>query len=347
LLVRSRRDATMQRLTYILFHLDEALRYIDDGRIERLRLALLLLDNAAELQLDGRVRDHMAIEEINERTREQTVLITELMPESRAELPGLLTEIVAWEPLTKAQKRALDRFFDEKLRFLSERYTTLDPSLAKIISYLHRYRNEAYHEARVRVETVRTAALIYFEANCALLLTVFSVHSYASNEDYSWLEERFGIRSTGLFIGGGLQHVVDRLRKPVLPNLETVVDTLKSHLDDRIEGLLADLDFIVDGSRPENRDEAARIAQLFAGLERGDIRGSTSPDDYVGRWTLGEVEDTKQAIGSLSDAVDRLDAFSRFAEIEQRIEAFEQDIRPLVVIVDQMVDEEIDRRRGK
>ena len=187
----------MQRLTYILFQLDEALHYIDDGRMERLRLALLLLDNAAELQVDRRVRDHLAIEMINERTREQTILLTELAPDSQAELPALLTELVAWEPLTKAQKRALDRFFDEKLRFLSERYTTLDPALAKVLSYLHRYRNEAYHQARVRVETVRTAALIYFEANCSLLLTVFTVHSYASNEDYSWLEERFGVRSTG------------------------------------------------------------------------------------------------------------------------------------------------------
>jgi hypothetical protein len=337
----------MQRLTYILFQLDESLRYIDDGRIERLRLALLLLDNAAELQLDRRVRDHLAIEEINERTRQQTILLTELVPESRAELPALLGELVAWKPLTKAQKRSLDRFFDEKLRFLFERYTTLDPALAKVLSYLHRYRNEAYHEGRVRVETVRTAALIYFEANCSLLLSVFTVQSYASNEDYSWLEERFGIRSTGLFVGGSLQAVVDRLRKPVLPTLETVVDTLRSHLNSRITDLLADLDFIVDGSRPTTRAEAARVAQLYAALERGDVVWSTDPETYVGRWTLESVEATTWSIGSLADAVDRLDAFARFADIEQAIEAFEHDVRPLVILVDRMVDEEIDRRRGK
>ena len=45
----------MQRLTSILFQMDEALRHIGDGRIERLRLAMLLLDNAAELQIDRRV----------------------------------------------------------------------------------------------------------------------------------------------------------------------------------------------------------------------------------------------------------------------------------------------------
>lgn len=337
----------MQRLTYIVFQLDEALRYIDDGRIERLRLALLLLDNAAELQLDRRVRDHLAIEEVNERTREQTILLTGLVPESRAELPAILAEIVAWEPLTKAQKRAVDRYFDEKLRFLSERYKDLDPALARVISYLHRYRNEAYHEARVRAETVRTAALIYFEANCSLLLTIFAVQSYASNEDYSWLEERFGIRSSGLLVGGGLQGVVDRLREPVLPTLSTVVDALTSHLHSRIADLLADLDFIVDGSRPTTRGEAARVAQLYAALERGDVVGSTDPDTYAGRWTLGSLEDTAKSIRSLGDAVDRLGAFARFADIEQEIEAFEQDVRPLGSFVDRMVDEEVDRLRGK
>lgn len=337
----------MQRLTYILFQLDEALRYIDDGRIERLRLALLLLDNAAELQLDRRVRDDLAIEEIKERTREQTLLISELIPESKAELPEILTELVAWQPLTKAQKRALDRFFDEKLRFLSERYTTLDPALAKILAYLHRYRNEAYHEGHVRIETIRTAALIHFEANCALLLTVFTVHSYASNEDYSWLEERFGIKSTGIFMGGGLQAVVDGLRKPVLPTLGSVVDTLMAHLNSRIEGLLSDLDFIVDGSRPASREEAARVAQLYAALERKEDVASADPETYVGRWTLESVRATEQSVGTLAQAVDRIDAFSRFADIEQEIEAYEKDISPLVVFVDRMVDEEIDRRRGK
>ena len=156
-----------------------------------------------------------------------------------------------------------------------------------------------------------------------------------------------GIRRTGLFGGGALQGVVDRLRDPVLPNLETVVDTLRSHLNSRITDLLADLDYIVDGSRPTTRAEAARVAPLYAALERGDVVGSTDPDTYVGRWTLESVEDTTRAIGSLADAVDRLDAFSRFADIEQALEAFEQDIRPLVILVDRMVDEEIDRRREK
>ncbi len=337
----------MQRLTYILFQLDEALRHIDDGRIERLRLALLLLDNAVELQVDRRVRDELAIEDLRERTRQQTLLLTELMPESQPELPADLTALVAWKPLTKAQKRAVDRFFDEKLRFLSERHAILDPALAKVLSYLHGYRNEAYHEGRVRPETLRTAALILFEANCSLLLTVFRIRAYASNEDYSWLEERFDLHSPFLLAGGGLQAIVNRLREPFVPTLDSVVGALSAHLTNRIDELLGDLDFIVSGSRVETREDAARIAQLYAALERGEVVGEVDPETYVGRWTLRAIDDELKTVGTLSMARDRLDAFSRFADIEQRIEAFEQEVHPLVVFVDRIVDEEIDLLRGK
>ena len=159
--------------------------------------------------------------------------------------------MVAWEPLTKAQKRAVDRFFDEKLRFLSERHTILDSAPAKVLSYLHGYRNEAHHEGRVRSETLRTAALILFEANCSLLLTVFRIRSYASNEFYSWLQERFDLRRPFLLAGDGLQAIVNRLREPFVPTLDSVVAALSAHLTNRIDELLADLDFIVDGREPK------------------------------------------------------------------------------------------------
>ena len=40
----------MQHLTFVAYGIDEALRYLRRGRAEDLRLALVLLDNAAELQ---------------------------------------------------------------------------------------------------------------------------------------------------------------------------------------------------------------------------------------------------------------------------------------------------------
>lgn len=60
----------MQRLLFVLFQLDEARRYIEDGRLPHLRLALLLLDNTAEIQMDRRIQDNWQRDVLRERLRE-------------------------------------------------------------------------------------------------------------------------------------------------------------------------------------------------------------------------------------------------------------------------------------
>jgi len=135
----------------------------------------------AEVQLDARARQELGHEELREAIRSSALRIPE------AERPDHLRKLTAWKPLSKAQKRELERYFD------AERHDILDTRLARVLSYLHRYRNEAYHHARVRPETLRTAAAILFEADCDLLLEVYQVSYHSSAEDYSWLQDRFGI----------------------------------------------------------------------------------------------------------------------------------------------------------
>jgi hypothetical protein len=54
----------------VLFQLDEARRYLEDGRLERLHLALLILDSAAEIQLDRRCgRTFRAMECVSARVK--------------------------------------------------------------------------------------------------------------------------------------------------------------------------------------------------------------------------------------------------------------------------------------
>lgn len=124
----------MQRLLYVLFQLDEARRYIEDGRLERLRLALLLLDNAAEIQMDRQIQTDLIHEEMRERLHKQVLQI------AATERPANLNELAQWEPLTHSEKARIERFFDEKVKHLSERWSRLDSRLAEPLKYLHRYR---------------------------------------------------------------------------------------------------------------------------------------------------------------------------------------------------------------
>jgi hypothetical protein len=210
-------------LSYLLFQLDEARRYLEDGRPEHLRLALLLLDNAAEIQMDRRIKSDMYYEELKERMRNN------LLNEQVETLPPTLRELVSWVPLTRSQKAKLDRCFDEKVDYMVGRGSHLDAGLARPLKHLHRYRNEAYHGAKVRTETIRTAALLLLEINCQLLLEIPpGSYSISSGDDYSWLEERFNIRRFALHMD--YSSIVSQIRSDLLPTDASIANILADHL---------------------------------------------------------------------------------------------------------------------
>lgn len=332
----------MQHLTYVLYQVDEACRYIEDGRLEQLRLALLLLDNAAELQVERRVRDYLQSENMRERIRSQVLRIPRTADER-----GTLGELRDWRPLTASQKRRLDRNFDQKLRFLSERHDTLDPRLAKPLSYLHRYRNEAYHRGRVRRETIRTAAVILVEVNCRLLTTVFRVAMVSSDEDYSWLDGRFGDHRRFFGDREALEPIADDLRARVLPEFQSIARTLADHLEYRVEEMLDALDFVVSNSGLTSRAEAMQVAQAIAAVDRGEADPEGNPSDYRAGWSLADVSKVQGEIGEISGIPDPLDAFSAFSTIEERIEALEREVSSLASWIDGRIQHEIDLARGK
>ena len=146
----------MQRLQFVLFQIDEASRYIRDGRLEHVRLALLILDNAIEVQL----RHHAQFELERERVDDQLRRSVASLPKTRHVKE--LEELLKIEPLNKKQIKSIHYSFSELVWFLCNRRKTIDPRMAEIIKYIHGlYRNDAYHNATVRKETITTAAEIF------------------------------------------------------------------------------------------------------------------------------------------------------------------------------------------
>ena len=332
----------MQHPTYVLYQLDEACRYLEGGCLEQLRLALLLLDNAAELQVERRVRDYLQSENLRERVRSQLLRFPRAADERE-----ILGELRDWRPLTASQKRRLDRNFDEKLRFLSERHDILDPRLAKILSYLHRYRNEAYHEGRVRRETIRTAAVILVEVNCRLLTTVFRVAMLASSEDYSWLDQRFGDHRRFFGDRAALEPIVNELRASVLSEFGSIAPTLAAHLENRIAEMLDALDFVVSNSGLTSRVEALQVAQAVAAVARGEADPEGEAGDYRAGWSLAGVSRVQAEIADIPGIADPFDAFAAFSSLEERIEALEKEVSSIASWIDGRIQYEMDLARGK
>jgi hypothetical protein len=329
----------VQRPTYVLYQLDEALRYIRGDRLEQVRLALLLLDNAAELQLQQRVTSELQSEEIRERIRSMAM---SRPPERRGEVADLIN----WQPLTPAQKRQLEHSFADKLRFLSQRHEVLDRRLAEVVRYLHRYRNEAYHRARVRPETIRTATVILFEANCLLLLSVFRVTVWSSAADYTWLAERFApARAKTLLWDEDLAAIVDELRAGVLPTVASVAETLVEHLESRFAELWDALDFVVDNSPLASRDDAVRFAQLDPSVDGRYIEELLS--SFRPKWSEQTVTQLESRIPEIEAAPTRLDAFAIFSDLETDLESVERPVLDVASSIDQGIQLEVDRLMGK
>jgi hypothetical protein len=334
----------MQRLVYVLFQLDEARRYIGDGRLERLRLALLLLDNAVEIQLDRQVQADLMHEDMEERLRERVLEI----PES--ERPESLRTVAEWEPLSRIQKAKINRLFDEKVHYLAERKSYFDWRLAEPMKYLHRYRNEAYHNARVRKETIRTAAVLLLEINCQLLLTLKGGGtSYASNEDYSWIEERFGRSPMKVFgSSDAIREIAGSLRADVLPSDESVATALLEHLESRFEDFYETLDVIVSNTAISDREAALKNSQYSFNVKQGKLDFRRTPiEQFCGPFTLIAVEDLRKLIANIRFSVGRLEAFHAFSTIESRFEPIERVVYELASEVDHWIQMEIDRMRGK
>lgn len=332
----------MQFLSYLLFQIDEARRYIEDGRLQHLRLACLLLDNAAEIQMDHRIKEDLQWENAMEKIRSQCISL-ELPPE-RTEL----RELVEWKPLSSSEKRSLDRDFNEKVSYMEDRGGHLDPSLAGPLKYLHKYRNEAYHRVRIRPETIRTASLMMLEINCTMLLEVRrGSQSHSSNGDYSWLINRFNLNELHYLCDAQLRSLVSELRSELLPTDNAVAETLSDHLGDRFSMLYDSLDFIAENcNMADTREQALAESESYAFDQRTSGRPAPT-NKFVSQYSLQLIEQLQSEIPNVRNGSTRLSAFDCFSNIEKQLEPIEECVDALVEAIDSAISLAIDVARGK
>ena len=328
----------MQFLSYVLLQLDEACRHIQDGRIAQLRIALLLLDNAAEIQMERGTAVGLSFEEMNERVRSQILQIPE---EKRTDD---LQDLALWKPLSVKKKRAINRYFDQKIRYLTEREKKLDIRLAAPLSYLHKYRNEAYHYAKVRKETIATAAKLLLDINCELLLNLTrGGTSYASDEYYSWLEERFGEKGPKLFLNSDvLADTVAQYRATVNLNDKSVAQLLLEHLRNRIQDVFDALRFIVENTKCPDHETAIRDSYGF-GESRRKQRGlpPVNSEKLERQHSIDFLNDLMSKLPQILTGSDRFESFQRFATFESDFDIIEQNVQELASYIDGMIQLEI------
>jgi hypothetical protein len=328
----------MERLRRTVVQLEEAKRYILDGEVARLRLALILLDNAVEVMLHRKVSEDVGRANMYARMLQR-------FPAGPldAKAEALRQEIAA-EIIPLARQKKVARYFGEKLTLLSEG-GQLPVATACALRHLHNYRNELQHHDHVRPESILPAALILFDIALALMvMLVPGSTSWAGEDDLRWLRD-YGVMEPFPIGRDDLREIIAAKLRDGLPlDADGVRHALIAHLESRLavmEGNLAELRADVD--KPQ---ELADILRHIRRWEQGLADDSTPNVDLVPFDKLGWLPRWRTATASLSIISDKLELFDRFGTLEDEIEPLETALQDIVDAVSAAGEAAADIARG-
>ncbi|MEW6229953.1 MAG: hypothetical protein AB1700_18000 [Bacillota bacterium] len=331
----------MQRLQFVLFQIDEARRHLRQGLVPGLRVALILLDNAVEVLLDRWIEEDLIRGALIQRLQETTRAAG--ISEAHPDFQGLFAE----QLLSAGERRQVARFFDEKVRYVAETKRKIPQSVGSVLSHLHRYRNQAYHSGLVKPETLRTSVMILLDLCCRLLTSLESSLSYGSDEDYTWLEERFTIVPQALVNNERLEEIAAELREGVPIDEGSLRETLARNLDVRLSEEFKQLDFIASFIKM-NPADALLEAQRFA-LE--ELKQSppyhTAPKRLDEAVSVAQLHGMQAVSGRVRAARNSVEAFRLYAECDVLLERIEYMTGRLAGEIDCYIQFEVDVALGK
>lgn len=339
----------MERLILIVEQLEECKRLILDGGLSQLRMALLLLDNAAEIMMYRQMKSEFAVSRMYENTLKslETLQRHDMETKRREELNQRIKDLQE-RMVPLREKRQIARYFDEKVKFLTQR-KCMGESVAAFLASMHRYRNSAHHQDKVRKETLRPAVLMLFEVVCDLIVSLQpSSMSWSSSEDYSKFEKRYGLSAMDAGGERGRALIRSHLRQELPLEFLDLRNELVNHLEARLEDLIQALEFVAENVS-EKGDLEGALKHIEFWFPRGDP--SKSPrmafEVFVPRHNMSELESWKTGTQALQDLNDKLVLFSEFARYESLLEPIEELVYEAAAAIDHAIDMEIDRMRGK
>ncbi len=334
----------MERLGIVVIQLEEAKRLLLEVRPERHRIALLLLDNASELQLLRATESELSFDLVFEKWR------ATLSQQSPDALPPSLKKIATRRPVTKERAKRIRQRYTEKLNYLAGDKAKLAPAVSEVLLYLHEYRNHAYHGGRFTPGLVRALALLLFELNCRLLESLPpGVTVWSSVGDYGWLSEGYGIEGRVPDFKRSVTTIVGRLREGLAEHLEGVKPALADDLLSRLAQVGEAVTFICSAAKAAtSREEALRLAQFHSLIESNEL-ASPAPtlEDFVPSYGMDEFEKLRVAASTITRATDECGAFAKYARAAKRLQVLESDVFGFASALESYIQQQIDIARGK
>jgi len=345
-----RLELTVVQLELTVVQLEEAKRFIQTDTVPHLRLALLLLDNAAEVLMHRAVQEELAYSDWHREWHAQMAAFLRRKPDDDGKTRHRLSQLAA-RIIPEKRKHKLGKYYNEKVDFLSQELHHMSVPVARVLKHIHDYRNEAYHNDRIRPDSIRPAVLILFDVVCTLLATLrqHAAMSWHAGDSEAWLE-RYGVSWFG-YNADEIQAAISRALRLGLPlDTDDIRAALATHLTSRLDGIDDSIKFIAQNARPHRSGEEVLKAVQYWNTDRdGPPRGDGDPAflQFRPQHTLASIERWRERITALGGIADKLELFNLFADIEDDFEPLERSLNEAAGLIDRAIQAEIDLLRGK
>jgi hypothetical protein len=335
----------VENVRLIYEQLETAKAQLLGGGVLDCRLALILVDNVAELLMTGALRDEFSFEDFfypkDGRARLGDELRAKYTPEERSR--------AEWE-------------FEPKLRILGHRLGKISTAERGILRVCHRLRCEAFHAGTVRRTILSQATVLLFQTTVALTLKLpirsFSMPAPTPSEADARFFERFELADAVLLaLDEGREQIARKLLEGITVDARAFAQTLSEDLLARIdEDILGGLAYLNERNADIDRNlqhgqfwQEQGIALAEAGVRQPKLDEAFEQWKAEGRakYTIRKIEKWRRHAELIARRDRPSDAIEQWWAIDEKIQPLETGIGKAVVEYDDRINSEIhDGRRG-
>ena len=330
----------MEHLRLLYEQIEEGKRLLLSGTLSRLRLALILLDNAAELIMYRELSYRFAADDYFSRIRDT-------------------------RKYTDEERRAAEQEFKPMVKILSLKLGMIPAKQAMVLRVCHGIRRDAFHRGETNPAILLPVVRLLFNTVCELA-RAFPVHSYSiasgipRGENAEFLV-RFGLNPYELGDEKGREKIYHKLMEGIAFDT-SLPETLSRDLEERIDRTIEGLSYLNnDSSDRDKLDHNLRHTQFWR--ERGaeiarkaDEEGRAPKHDLDNayrewsenpgpRFTMGKLERWHKQASAITRAKSPADALAKYRAIEHQLAPLEEDIIKAVVEFDEHIDMLVKERR--
>lgn len=308
----------MKKIQIIIEQLEVSKKLIKKNTEGGLRMSLLLLDNAIEILMYRRIMDEFRHSDFYKQLSER---IDEVPESSNTKK---LREEFNKNIIPNKEMKQIENYFPEKAKFLSDK-KIIESEVAGVLVAIHRYRNEAYHNDKLRKGSIKSAVKLLYEISCDLLQKLDTKTRTYNGEEMDELKSFFSKYDSEVEVSLfniDMNGIVKKLKSSMHITKNTLKRNLRNHIEERFKETKDLIKFIEDNAP-------------------GDSAKEVLPD-YPKKFKELELK-----LKDFDSKINRLALFSSFIEIESIFEPFELDIKEKADSLDEFIQFQIDLARGK